>query len=151
MSGHFSKAGIEPKRVLKEFRVSKETLENFEVGQVIGADTLSEGDMVDITGISKGKGFAGVMKTYGFHGAKASHGVHEAFRHGGSLGQNMTPGRVMKGKKMAGHHSNHKVTVQNVKVMKIFPDKNIIFFKGPVPGGPKTILSIKPAVKKSSK
>ncbi|MCP4599923.1 MAG: 50S ribosomal protein L3 [Proteobacteria bacterium] len=147
--GHFSKAKCPPKRVLKEFKIPKETEDQFELGQVIGAGALSVGDIVDVTGLSQGKGFAGVMKRYGYRGAKATHGVHECFRHGGSLGQNMTPGRVMKGKKMAGHQGNKKVTVQNVEVMRVFPDDNIIFFKGPIPGGPSTILSICPAVKKS--
>jgi large subunit ribosomal protein L3 len=104
---------------------------------------------VDVTGLSRGKGFTGVMKRYGFHGAKDTHGVHECFRHGGSLGMNMTPGHVIKGKKMPGHQGNSRVTVQNVRIVRVFPEKNIVYFKGPVPGGPTTILSIRPAVKKS--
>ncbi len=146
--GHVAKAKCLPKRYLREFRVSQETADQFEVGQVIGADSLCVGDMIDVTGLSLGKGFAGVMKRYGYHGAKATHGVHECFRHGGSLGQNMTPGRVMKGKRMAGHQGNKKVTVQNVEVMRVFPDDHLVFVKGPIPGGPSTYISIHSAIKK---
>ncbi len=147
--GQFAKAGVTPKRVLKEFRLSEQAADQLEVGQSLGADTLKVGDFVDMTGLSRGKGFTGVMKRYGYHGAKATHGVHEAFRHGGSLGQNMTPGRVFKGKRMAGHQGNKRITVQSVEVMRVFPDDNIVFVKGPVPGGRNSVLSIKPAVKKS--
>ena len=147
--GHFNKAGVAPKRVLKEFRVAEEVAEQFEVGQTISADVFNVGDIIDVSGLSKGKGFTGVMKRYGFHGAKATHGVHEAFRHGGSLGQNMTPGRVMKGKKMAGHKGAKPVTVQNVEVVRVFPADNLIFVKGPVPGGRNSFLSIRTALKKS--
>ncbi len=147
--GHFAKAGVPAKRVLKEFRVSEQAAETLEIGQSLGVDNLQVGDFVDMTGLSRGKGFTGVMKRYGYRGAKATHGVHEAFRHGGSLGQNMTPGRVFKGKKMAGHQGNKRVTVQNIEVMRVFPDDNIVFVKGPIPGGRNSVLSIQPAVKKS--
>jgi large subunit ribosomal protein L3 len=147
--GHFNKAQTTPKRVLKEFRVSGDVLDQFEVGQSIGVDALAPGQMIDMTGLSIGKGFTGVMKRYGFRGGKASHGVHEVYRHGGSLGQNMTPGRVMKGKKMAGHQGNKRITVQNVEVMRVFTDDNLVFVKGPIPGGKNSIVSIRPAVKKS--
>ena len=147
--GHVNKAQTTPKRVLKEFRVSNEVLEQYEVGQTISADVLAPGQMVDMTGLSIGKGFTGVMKRWGFHGGKATHGVHEVYRHGGSLGQNMTPGRVMKGKKMAGHQGNKRITVQNVEVMRVFSDDNLVFVKGPIPGGKNSIVSIRPAIKKS--
>jgi len=149
-AGHFKKADMSPKRYLGEFRVTGEVAGQFEVGQVLTADIFSVGDKVDVTGSSKGKGFAGVMKRHGYHGAKSTHGVHECFRHGGSLGQNMTPGRVMKGKKMAGHQGNSRVTVQNLEIVRIFPDDNIVFIKGPVPGGRNTALIIRPAVKKTN-
>jgi len=146
-TGHFAKAGVPPQKILKEFRVSEEIAEKYEPGQAIGAEVLAIGDIVDISGNSIGKGFAGVFKRYGFHGGKASHGVHEVYRHGGSLGQNMTPGRVMKGKKMAGHHGNKKVTVQNVEVVRVFAEDNIIFVKGPIPGSKNSYLTVRPAVK----
>jgi large subunit ribosomal protein L3 len=89
------------------------------------------------------------MKRYGYRGAKATHGVHEAFRHGGSLGQNMTPGRVMKGKRMAGHQGNARITVQNLEIMRVFPEDRFIFIKGPIPGSRHSALTVKPAVKKA--
>ena len=145
--GVFAKAGVTPKRHLREFRVSAEVAEQFEVGQELGAGMLAVGDKVDVVGTSLGKGFTGVMKNYGYSGAKATHGVHEAFRHGGSLGQCMTPGRVMKGKKMAGHAGNKRITVQNVEVIRVFPDDNIVFLRGPVPGSRNGLVTISPAVK----
>jgi large subunit ribosomal protein L3 len=147
--GHVAKAKTTPKRLLKEFRCSKEVADKYEVGQTLDVGDIAVGDVIDISGTSIGKGFSGVVKRYGFHGGKSTHGVHECYRHGGSLGQNMTPGRVMKGKKMAGQQGNKKVTMQNVEVVRVFPDDNLIFVKGPVPGGKNTFLSIKPAVKKS--
>ncbi len=151
MAGKFKKVDIAPKRHLQEFRISSEVAGKLEVGQVLNADVFSVGDKIDVSGLSKGKGFTGVMKRYGYHGAKATHGVHECFRHGGSLGQNMTPGRVMKGKKMAGHHGNKRITIQNLEVMRVFTEDNIIFIRGPIPGGHKTLLTIRPAVKKTAK
>lgn len=148
-AGHFKKAGVEPKRNLVEFRVSQEIADEYEVGQEIKADALTVGDRVDVVGTSKGAGFAGVMKTYGFAGAKATHGVHEAFRHGGSLGQCMTPGRVMKGKKMAGHHSAKRITVQSLEVVRVFAADNLVFIKGPLPGGRNSVVQLRPAVKRS--
>ncbi len=147
--GHFTKAKTAPKRLLKEFRVSKEIADKYEVGQTLTLEDLAVGDILDISGVSIGKGFAGVMKRYGFHGGKATHGVHEAYRHGGSLGQNMTPARVMKGKKMAGQQGNKNVTVQNIEVVRVFLEDNLIFVKGPIPGGKNSYLSIRPAIKKS--
>ncbi len=147
--GHFNKAGTAPKRMLKEFRVSEEVAAKYEVGQTIGVDVLMTGDFVDVTGTSIGKGFSGVVKKYGFHGGKATHGVHECYRHGGSLGQNMTPARVMKGKKMAGQLGNKKITVQNVEVMRIFPEDNLVFVRGPIPGGKNSYLILNAAIKKS--
>ncbi len=147
--GHFNKAGVSPKKVLKEFRMSEEDAAKFEVGQTVGLDELIMGDVVDISGISIGKGFTGVMKRHHFRGAKDTHGVHECFRHGGSLGQNMTPGHVIKGKKMAGHQGNKKITIQNVEIMRVFAQDNIVFVKGPIPGAKNSYLTIRAAVKNS--
>jgi large subunit ribosomal protein L3 len=133
--GHFAKAGVAPKRYLHEFRVTEEVAAGFEVGQQIDiAGLFAVGDKLDVTGTSKGKGFTGVMRRHNFCGAKSTHGVHEAFRHGGSLGQNMTPGRVMKGKKMAGHQGDARVTVKNIVVVRVFPGDNMVFLEGPIPG-----------------
>ena len=148
-AGHFNKAGVSPKKILKEFRVSEETAAQFEVGQVVDLADLAAGEVIDISGVSIGKGFAGVFKRYGFHGGKATHGVHEVYRHGGSLGQNMTPGRVYKGKKMAGHQGNSNVTVQNVEIVRVFATDNIIFVKGPIPGAKNSYVTLRPAIKNS--
>lgn len=147
--GHFSKAGVTPKKILKEFRVTEETAAKFEVGQIITLNELAVGDIVDVSGITIGKGFAGVMKKYNFRGGKDTHGVHEVFRHGGSLGQNMTPGHVMKGKKMAGQMGNCNRTIQNVEVLRIFASDNIIFIKGPIPGSKNSFVTIRAAIKNS--
>lgn len=148
-AGHFKKAGVTAKRHLVEFRVSQEIADQYEVGQEIKAESLSVGDKVDVVGTSKGMGFAGVMKTFGYRGAKSTHGVHEVFRHGGSLGQCMTPGRVMKGKRMAGQHSNKRITVQSLEVVRVFASDNLIFVRGPLPGSRNSVLQLRPAVKRS--
>ena len=150
-TGHFAKAGVPPQKVLKEFRVTEEIAAKYEVGQTVTVESLAVGDIIDVSATSIGKGFAGVFKRYGFHGGKDSHGVHEVYRHGGSLGQNMTPGHVIKGKKMAGHHGNKKVTVQNVQIVRVFAEDNIIFVRGPIPGAKNGYLTISPAIKKTKK
>jgi large subunit ribosomal protein L3 len=148
-TGHTAKANTKPKRVLKEFRLPADVADGLEVGQVLGAGLFKVGDVVDVTGNSKGRGFAGVFKRHGFHGGNDTHGVHEYFRHGGSLGTNMTPGRVMKGRKMPGHMGDERVTVQNIEVIRVFEADNMVFVKGPVPGSRNTVLALRPASKKS--
>ena len=150
MIGHFKKANIAPLKFIKEFRVTEEELESTEIGSQISVDIFQPGEYVDITGTSKGKGFAGVVKRHGFKGSPASRGTHEYFRHGGSIGQNMTPGRTMKGKKMPGHMGNEKVTVQNLKVIEVRGDTNILMIKGAIPGPTNGYVIVKKAVKKSS-
>ncbi|HOP86269.1 MAG TPA: 50S ribosomal protein L3 [Syntrophorhabdaceae bacterium] len=150
MTGHFKKANITPLKFIKEFRVTEEELESNEIGSQISVDIFQIGEYVDVTGISKGKGFAGVVKRHGFKGSPASRGTHEYFRHGGSIGQNMTPGRTMKGKKMPGHMGNEKVTVQNLKVVEVRGDTNILMIRGAIPGPANGYVVIKKAVKKSS-
>ena len=120
----------------------------FEVGADIAvSDIFADGDKVDVSGISKGRGFAGVMKKYNFAGFIRTHGTHEFFRHGGSIGTRLTPGHVLKGKKMPGQMGNQRVTVQNIEVAKIDAERNLIFIKGGVPGPKGTILEIRQAVK----
>ncbi|HEY3276599.1 MAG TPA: 50S ribosomal protein L3 [Syntrophorhabdaceae bacterium] len=148
LAGHFTKAGVGPRKFLKEFRVKAEELEAHEVGAEVLVDIFEPGEFVDVTGTSKGKGFAGVMKRFHFKGAPASRGSHEFFRHGGSIGQNMTPGRTMKGKKMPGHMGSEKVTVQNLKVVDVRGDTNILLVEGAIPGPTNGIVVIKKAVKK---
>ncbi len=146
----FEKAGVQPAKVVREFRVSTELLEQFEVGQQIGAaDIFVEGQFVDVTGTSKGRGFTGVMKRHNFAGAgTVGHGTHEYKRHGGSIGQNMTPGRTLRGQKMPGQHGNKKTTVLNLRVVRVLADENIVLLDGGVPGGRNGMLTVKGAVKK---
>ena len=130
--GHLDKAGVGALRVLHEFRL--ENANEMNVGDVVKADAFKEGDKVDVTGISKGKGYAGTIKRWNFGRLKESHGTGPVHRHGGSLGACSTPSRVFKGKKMAGHLGNERVTVQNLSVVKVDAEKNIIAVKGAVPG-----------------
>ena len=131
MKGHFAKADAAPKKVIREFRL--ENINDYNVGDIIKADVFAEGDKVDVTGTSKGKGYAGVIKRWNFGRLKETHGTGPVHRHGGSLGV-IDPARVFKGKKMAGHLGNERVTVQNLKVVKIDAENNIIAVKGAVPG-----------------
>jgi large subunit ribosomal protein L3 len=147
--GRFAKVDADPKRFVREIRLPQEALDRFEVGQEVKlSDVFAEGDVVDVTGVSRGKGFQGVMKIYHFAGARASHGVHEFFRHGGSIGCRLTPGRVVKGKKMARHLGNKKVTVQNLRVVQVREEDNVLLVKGAVPGGQNGYLVIHYAQKK---
>jgi len=128
---HFAKGDVAPKKVLREFRL--EDVSAMNVGDIIKADIFAEGDSVDVRGTSKGKGYAGVVKRWNFSRLKESHGTGPVHRHGGSLGV-IDPARVFKGKKMAGHLGNERVTVQNLSVVKVDAEKNIIAVKGAVPG-----------------
>ena len=142
-------AGITPRAMLREFRLDRETVESYEVGQVIAAKDLFEaGGYVDVTGTTKGRGFAGVMKRFGFKGARATHGTHENFRHGGSIGQCMTPGRTFKGLKMPGHHGNSRKTVQNLRVVEVRGERDLVLVRGAVPGHTRALVTVRTAVKK---
>lgn len=144
--GIFKKAGVNPQRFVKELRV--DSVEGFELGQEIKADVLAEVEYVDITGTSKGKGTAGVMKRHNFSGNRASHGVSRNHRLGGSIGMSSWPGKVLKGKRMAGQYGNATVTVQNLKVVKVDVENNLLLIKGAVPGSKNSYIVVKPAVKK---
>ena len=145
MKGHFQKGDVAPKKVLREFRLSDISALN--VGDIIKADTFAEGDSIDVTGKSKGKGYAGVIKRWNFSRLKMSHGTGPVARHGGSLGASSTPSRVAKGKKMAGHLGFERVTVQNLSVVKVDAENNIIAVKGAVPGPKGVIVVLKDSVK----
>ena len=142
--GHFKKADVKPQKHLREFRVSD--VNSYKVGDVITADTFSEGDIVDVQGISKGKGFQGVIKRHGQHRGPMGHGSMY-HRRPGSMGATSTPGRVFKGKKLPGRMGSDKITIQNLRVVKVDLDKNVILVKGSVPGNKGSILKIKDAVK----
>jgi large subunit ribosomal protein L3 len=148
LSGHFKKAGVGPYRHLKEFRL--ETTEGFELGQEITLNLFKPGDVVDVTGLSKGKGFTGVMKRHGFHGSPGSHGTHEYFRHGGSVGSAAYPHHTFKGLKMPGHHGNRRVTLQNIKILDVKEDQNLILLKGGIPGSRHGWILIRSATKLES-
>ena len=144
-TGAFKKAGVEPKRVMKEFKYNDIT--KFALGQEIKADMFSEGDVVDVTGVTKGHGFTGVIKRWNQQRLKMTHGVGPVHREVGSMGANSTPSRVFKGKKMPGHYGHETVTVQNLKVVRVDADRNIILVKGSIPGPNEAIVTIKSAVK----
>ena len=150
-AGSFEKAGVDPARVVREFRVDSALLERFEVGQTIGAsDVFQEGQFVDVSGTSKGRGFTGVMKRHNFAGAgTVGHGTHEYKRHGGSIGQNMTPGRTLKGQKMAGQYGNKKATILNLRIARVLAEENIVLVEGGVPGARNGFVTVKGAIKKA--
>ena len=146
MRGHFAVAKVEPKRKVAEFRVSPENL--IDVGAEITADHYAEGQFVDVAGTSIGKGFAGAMKRHNFGGLRASHGVSISHRSHGSTGQCQEPGRVFKGKKMAGHMGSVRVTTQNLQVVRTDSERGLIMVKGAVPGSKGGWVTIRDAVKK---
>ena len=146
-AGHFAKAKIEAGEGLWELRLLGQEGEDLEVGSEIKADQFEAGQLVDVTGISKGKGFAGVVKRHNFHMQDATHGNSLAHRAPGSIGQCQTPGRVFKGKKMAGHMGDERVTTQNLEIVKIDQDRNLILVKGAVPGANNGHVMIRPSVK----
>lgn len=143
-AGHVRASGHQVK-TLRE--VKADDYSSIEVGQVFKADTFTEGELVDVTGTSKGRGFQGGMKRHGFSGQNKTHGQSDRWRAPGSLGSSATPGRVMKGKKMAGHLGNERVTVQNLKVLRIDAERNLLLVEGSVPGPNKGTLLIRRAVK----
>ena len=147
MRGHFAKANVAPKRKLAEFRVSADNL--IEVGAEISAEHYVAGQKVDVAGTSIGKGFAGAMKRHNFGGLRASHGVSISHRSHGSTGQCQDPGKVFKGKKMAGHMGAVRVTTQNLEVVKTDADRGLIMVKGAVPGSKGGWVTVKDAVKKA--
>ena len=148
MRGHFAKASVAPKRKIVEFRVAEENLIN--VGEEITADHYFSGQYVDIAGISIGKGFAGAMKRHNFGGLRASHGVSVSHRSHGSTGQCQDPGKVFKGKKMAGHMGAVRTTTQNLQVVRTDADRGLIMVKGSVPGSKGGWVTVKDAVKKAT-
>ena len=142
--GHRRKSGKLP-ATLHEFRVEESDLE---VGQEIRlADLFKAGDQIDVTGVSKGRGFAGVIRRHGFAGFPGSHGTHEAFRHGGSIGNRSYPGRVFKGKQMPGQLGNRRVTTQNLRIVEVREEDNLLLVRGAVPGSRNAMVVIRPAIK----
>jgi large subunit ribosomal protein L3 len=147
LRGHFAVAQVEPKRTVAEFRVSADNM--IDVGAEITADHYVEGQFVDVTGTSIGKGFAGVMKRHNFGGGRASHGNSISHRSHGSTGQCQDPGRVFKGKKMAGHMGDVRVTTQNLKVVRTDVERGLIMIEGSVPGAKGGWILVRDAIKKA--
>lgn len=145
--GHFAKGDVAPKRHLKEFKLAGAA--DMNVGDIIKADIFAQGDKVDVTGISKGKGYAGSIKRFGSHSIKDTHGSGPVHRHAGSLGAGSDPSRVMKGKKLPGHMGVDQVTIQNLDVVRVDAENNLIALRGAVPGPKGGIVYIKNAVKKA--
>jgi large subunit ribosomal protein L3 len=144
--GHMAKAGKGAFEVLKEFRSGD--VSKYEIGQEIKVtDLFKAGDRIDVSGNSKGHGFAGVIKRWSFGGFPGSHGTHEYFRHGGSIGNRSFPGRVRKGKKMAGHWGDEQISVQNLEIIDIRAEENLMLVKGAVPGAKQGLVVVRPAVK----
>lgn len=148
MRGHFAKAKVEPKRKLVEFRVSDDAL--VDVGAELAASHFVSGQIVDVVGTSIGKGFAGAMKRHNFSGLRASHGVSISHRSHGSTGQCQDPGKVFKGKKMAGHMGARRVTAQNLEIVSTDDDRGLILVKGAIPGSKGNYVLVKDAVKKAA-
>ena len=148
-SGFFKKVGVEkPLRFLREVRLEPAELDKYEVGKVLKADEIFKvGDVVDVVGTSKGKGYQGVMKKHRMKGDSDTHGTHEFFRHGGSIGCRLTPGRVHKGKRMSGLMGNVKNTSADLVVVQVLADKDLVLVKGAVPGGVNGLVLIKGSVK----
>jgi large subunit ribosomal protein L3 len=144
--GHFEKAGVAPKRYLAESRLDAAELSGFEKGQELGAALFEKGQRVDVTATSRGRGTQGVVKRHGFPMHRWTHGTHEFFRHGGSIGANSFPGRVIKGLRMAGRHGNARTTTRNVEVVRVDAERNLLFLRGAVPGHPNTLVKVRRAV-----
>ncbi|TKJ40428.1 50S ribosomal protein L3 [candidate division LCP-89 bacterium B3_LCP] len=139
-SSHLKKANVGPVRFLKEFRMDEAP--ELKAGDQLGADRFQAGQLVNISGYSKGRGFTGVMKRHGFAGSNASHGAHEVKRHGGSIGAHTDPGKVWKGQRMPGRMGNDRTTVKNLSVLRVEPEHNLLLIKGSVPGATNSILEI---------
>ena len=150
--GHFDKAKVAAKRFLREIRLDKEEIQGYELGQELTVEMFEAGEVVDVTGNTKGRGFTGVMKRWNFSGAATqTHGTHEYFRHGGSIGCSAWPSKVFKGRKMPGRTGNERVTIQNLEVIGVRPEKNVLLIKGSVHGAPNGLLMIKKSRAKRQK
>jgi len=150
-AGYFAKVGVAAPRLVREFRVAADVAARYEVGQTIKAsEVFTEDQRVDVTGVSKGRGFAGVIVRHNFHGAATvSHGTHEYKRHGGSIGMNMTPGRTLPGTRMPGQHGNKTQTVLNLAVARVLDEENLVLVAGGVPGPSGAFVMLRGAVKPS--
>jgi large subunit ribosomal protein L3 len=145
--GSFKKAGAKNKRVVKEFRVSVDEAAKFNVGEAVSPEMFKKGELVDVTGITKGRGTQGVVKRWKFRGFGQTHGTHEYRRHPGAIGQRKTPGRVYPNKKLPGHYGVEQVTTQNLQVVDVIAEKNLLLVKGGIPGTSDGLVWVMPSVK----
>ncbi len=145
--GHYEKAQVAPKRHLGESRVADDAIEDYEVGQEVGVDIFEKGQKVDVVGTSKGRGTAGVVKRHNFAVHTEGHGTHEYFRHGGAIGAGSYPSRVIKGLKMPGRMGNARATTRNLEVVRVDPERHLLFVRGSVPGHPNGLVRVRPAIK----
>lgn len=149
--GHYAKANVLAGKKLLEFRETSECLDNFEIGQELTVSRFEVGQKVDVAGTTRGRGFSGGIRRHNFNSQRASHGNSVSHNTPGSIGQNQTPGRVFKGKKMSGQYGNCRRTIQNLEIIRIDLERNVLLIKGAVPGAPGGDLIIYPAVKQNSK
>lgn len=148
-AGIFKKANVTPKQTVRELRVDEDFAAKFEVGQTMKLDEIFKpGQFVDAQGKTRGRGFTGVMRRWNFAGGVGSHGTHEYFRHGGSIGTNMTPGRTLPNLRMSGQYGNETVSVQNLKLARVDADKHLLLIEGGVPGAKNGLVLVRHAVKK---
>jgi large subunit ribosomal protein L3 len=151
LAGFYKKSGVSPKREVRELRCTAAEAAAVEVGAKLElGNVFTQGQFVDVQATSKGKGFAGVIKRHGFAGAPGSHGTHEYFRHGGSIGTNMTPGRTLKGRGMPGQMGNKTISVLNQKLVKVIAEDNLLLVKGTIPGGTNGLVIVRGAIKKKN-
>jgi len=149
LAGFFEKAGMTPKRHLKEFRLPADVVASYEVGAKLELDQVFEvGQIIDVRAKTRGRGFSGVVRRHNFRGQISTHGTHEYRRHGGSIGTNMTPGRTLKGVKMPGQYGNKECSVLNLKVARIIPEQDLLLVSGAVPGARNGLVVVRGAVKK---
>ncbi|MBS1155733.1 MAG: ribosomal protein [Proteobacteria bacterium] len=146
-AGHFAKAGVEAGLALVEFRIDAEKLADLKAGDALSVEIFTVGQLVDVSGTSIGKGFAGAIKRYNFSSNRASHGNSRSHNSAGSIGQAQDPGRVLPGKRMAGHLGNVKCTVQNLEIVRVDAERQLLLIKGAVPGSPGNDVVVRPAVK----
>ncbi len=149
--GHYGKSESSPAAWVGEIRVRSDEVAKLDAGDTLGAaDVFTEGTYVDVTGTSKGRGFSGVMRRHNFAGFERTHGTHEFFRHGGSIGTRLTPGHVLKGKKMPGHMGSEQVTVQNLRVARVDAERSLVFVRGAIPGPKGGYVKVRRSVKKTA-
>ena len=151
VTGQYAAAGVNPRRHLAELRFDEATTADFEVGQELTAEIFADGSYVDVTGTSKGKGFAGTMKRHGFKGQGASHGAQAVHRRPGSIGGCATPGRVFKGTRMSGRMGSDRITTQNLKVHKVDAENGVLLIKGAIPGRNGGLVVVRSAIKRGEK